>query len=264
MPICSFRSPPITSSPARLRTTSPRPWFSRQGTAIGAAIDLASQSFSSGSDGSRVIVIISDGENHEDDAIAAAKAAAEKGIKIYTIGIGSPEGAPIPIDGNFIKDEKRKHGRIETSTKRRSNRSPCRPEALTSAPRTAASDSTKSSRRSTKSRKTTIVQRFRRFQRTIPIPDRNRTAAATDRIRHARTEKPYPEPLEYFPKTIKPSGKHYFSWTVDPSVKPAKFERIFAGFSVSPVFQNPLPGHCIRFRISTYQTTRTKMYKITF
>ena len=84
------------------------------------------------------------------------------------------------------------------------------------------------------------------------------------RIRHARTEKPYPEPLEYFPKTIKPSGKHYFSWTVDPSVKPAKFERIFAGFSVSPVFQNPLPGHCIRFRISTYQTTRTKMYKITF
>ena len=79
---------------------------SRQGTAIGAAIDLASQSFSSGSDGSRVIVIISDGENHEDDAIAAAKAAAEKGIKIYTIGIGSPEGAPIPIDGNFIKDEK--------------------------------------------------------------------------------------------------------------------------------------------------------------
>ena len=67
-----------------------------------------------------------------------------------------------------------------------------------------------------------------------------------------------------FPKTIKPAGKHYFSWTVDPSVKPAKFERIFAGFSVSPVFQNPLPGHCIRFRISTYQTTRTKMYKITF
>ena len=100
---------PITSDYVIARTfannISPT-MVSRQGTAIGAAIDLASQSFSSGSDGSRVIVIISDGENHEDDAIAAAKAAAEKGIKIYTIGIGSPEGAPIPIDGNFIKDEK--------------------------------------------------------------------------------------------------------------------------------------------------------------
>ena len=75
------------------------------GTAIGAAIDLAANSFSSGSEGSRVIVVISDGENHEDDALAAAKAAAEKGIRIYTIGIGTPEGAPISIDGEFIKDE---------------------------------------------------------------------------------------------------------------------------------------------------------------
>ena len=52
-----------------------------------------------------MIVVISDGENHEDDALAAAKAAAEKGIRIYTIGIGTPEGAPISIDGEFIKDE---------------------------------------------------------------------------------------------------------------------------------------------------------------
>ena len=72
---------------------------------VGAAIDLAASSFSSGSEGSRVIVVISDGENHEDDALAAAKAAAEKGIRIYTIGIGTPEGAPISIDGEFIKDE---------------------------------------------------------------------------------------------------------------------------------------------------------------
>ncbi len=78
---------------------------SRQGTAIGAAIDLAANSFSSGSEGSRVLIIISDGENHEDDAIAAAEAAAAKGIKIYTIGIGTPEGAPISIGGEFIKDE---------------------------------------------------------------------------------------------------------------------------------------------------------------
>ncbi len=78
---------------------------SRQGTAIGAAIDLATRSFSSDSEGSRVMIIISDGENHEDDAVAAAQAAAEQGIKIYTIGIGTPEGAPIAIGNDFIKDE---------------------------------------------------------------------------------------------------------------------------------------------------------------
>ena len=79
-----------------------------QGTAVGKALSQALMSFSSETEQnhSRVIVLITDGENHEDDAIAPAKAAAEKGIKIYTIGIGSPEGAPIPIDGNFIKDEK--------------------------------------------------------------------------------------------------------------------------------------------------------------
>ena len=78
---------------------------SRQGTAIGAAIDLAASSFSSGSEGSRVLIVISDGENHEDDALAAAKRAAEQGIKIYTIGIGTPEGAPIQIGGEFLKDD---------------------------------------------------------------------------------------------------------------------------------------------------------------
>lgn len=99
---------PITSDYVIARTfannISPN-MISKQGTAIGAAIHLASQSFSSQSEGSRVIIVISDGENHEDDALAAAKAAAEKGIKIYTIGIGTPEGAPISIDGEFIKDE---------------------------------------------------------------------------------------------------------------------------------------------------------------
>ncbi len=146
---------PITSDYVIARTfannISPT-MVSRQGTAIGAAIDLASQSFSSGSDGSRVIVIISDGENHEDDAIAAAKAAAEKGIKIYTIGIGSRK-APRSRSTGISSRTKKETWSYRNSTKRRSNRSPCRPEALTSAPRTAASDSTKSSRRSTKSRK---------------------------------------------------------------------------------------------------------------
>ena len=55
---------------------------------------------------SRVVILITDGENHEDDALAAARRAAEMGIRIYTIGIGTPEGAPIQIGGEFIKDEK--------------------------------------------------------------------------------------------------------------------------------------------------------------
>ncbi|MBQ6199237.1 MAG: VWA domain-containing protein [Bacteroidales bacterium] len=75
-----------------------------QGTAIGDAIRLSIKSFSAQSEKSRVIIVISDGENHEDDAVAAAKDAAEMGIKVYTIGVGSPEGQPIHIDGELMKD----------------------------------------------------------------------------------------------------------------------------------------------------------------
>jgi len=76
---------------------------SKQGTAIASAIELASRSFSPESANenqvgkSRAIIIITDGENHEGDAIAAAKEAAEKGIVIHSIGLGSPEGVPIPV-----------------------------------------------------------------------------------------------------------------------------------------------------------------------
>jgi len=70
-----------------------------QGTAIGDAIDIASRSFDNNKR-SRAIIIISDGENHEDDAVAAAKAAEKKGIYTYTIGMGLAEGAPIPIRNN--------------------------------------------------------------------------------------------------------------------------------------------------------------------
>ena len=75
-----------------------------QGTAIGDAIRLSIKSFSAQSEKSRVIIVISDGENHEDDAVAAAKQAAELGIKVYTIGVGSAEGQPIPMDGELMKD----------------------------------------------------------------------------------------------------------------------------------------------------------------
>lgn len=78
-----------------------------QGTAIGKALEQALLSFSGETDEkrSRVIILITDGENHDDDAVAVAKRAAEQGIRIYTIGIGTPEGAPIEIDGEFIRDE---------------------------------------------------------------------------------------------------------------------------------------------------------------
>ena len=68
-----------------------------QGTAIGAAIDLAIESFDYESGGSKALIIVTDGENHEDDAIKSAENAREKGIQVYTVGMGSPNGAPIPL-----------------------------------------------------------------------------------------------------------------------------------------------------------------------
>ena len=76
-----------------------------QGTAIGDAINTAIRGFSAQSEHSRAIIVITDGENHEDDAVAAAKQAAEAGIKVYTIGVGSTDGQPIPMDGGLLKDK---------------------------------------------------------------------------------------------------------------------------------------------------------------
>ena len=76
-----------------------------QGTAIGEAINTAIRSFSAQSEKSRAIIIITDGENHEDDPVAAAKQAAELGIRVFAIGVGSPEGKPIPMDGELLKDK---------------------------------------------------------------------------------------------------------------------------------------------------------------
>ncbi len=81
-----------------------------QGTAIGAAINLATRSFGDDKH-NKAIIVISDGENHTDDPIAAAKEAAAKGIRVFTIGMGLPDGAPIPISDNngsvtYLKDNK--------------------------------------------------------------------------------------------------------------------------------------------------------------
>ncbi|MCW5897955.1 MAG: VWA domain-containing protein [Flavobacteriales bacterium] len=71
-----------------------------QGTAIGAAIDLAQRSFDPESAAARSIIVVSDGEDHEDDALGAARRAAAEGIVIHTVGMGTPQGGPIPIRRN--------------------------------------------------------------------------------------------------------------------------------------------------------------------
>jgi Ca-activated chloride channel family protein len=92
-----------------LSTISPE-MVAKQGTAIGSAIRLGMKSFSPGEGKSKAIIIISDGENHEDDPVAAAEEASKAGIVIHTIGIGSTEGVPIPINSSikrdYLKDEK--------------------------------------------------------------------------------------------------------------------------------------------------------------
>ena len=77
-----------------------------QGTAIGRALDLASTSFTQDVNTEKAIILITDAENHEDDAIAAAKKAQELGIRVFVIGIGKPEGSPIPKPGtnDYFKD----------------------------------------------------------------------------------------------------------------------------------------------------------------
>jgi len=78
-----------------------------QGTDIRAAINMATRSFTPRQDVGRAIIIITDGENHEGGAEEAAKAAAEKGMMVYVLGVGSPEGAPIPGDraNEYRKDK---------------------------------------------------------------------------------------------------------------------------------------------------------------
>ncbi|MGM9735496.1 MAG: VWA domain-containing protein [Candidatus Cryptobacteroides sp.] len=75
-----------------------------QGTAIGEAISTAMRSFSVQSEKSRAIIVITDGENHEDDPVEAARLAADAGARVFAIGVGSPEGKPIPMNGELLKD----------------------------------------------------------------------------------------------------------------------------------------------------------------
>jgi len=77
-----------------------------QGTSIGEAVDLALKSFDQESDGYKTLIVISDGEEHDGNAEKMIDVAKKQGVKVFTVGVGSPEGGPIPIDnkGNFKKD----------------------------------------------------------------------------------------------------------------------------------------------------------------
>jgi Ca-activated chloride channel family protein len=93
-----------------------------QGTAIGQALNTSIRCFGSLNpedektiaNANRAIILITDGENHEDDAVAVAQRASELGIKIIVVGIGKPEGSPIPMPGtnDFRKD---REGRVVVS-----------------------------------------------------------------------------------------------------------------------------------------------------
>ena len=106
----AFTQLPITcdyvSAKMFLNTISPN-LIPTQGTAIGAALQTAITSFGvQDSEVGRAIILITDGENHEDDAVAAAKKAQELGIQVFVVGIGKPEGSPIPKHGtnDYFKD----------------------------------------------------------------------------------------------------------------------------------------------------------------
>lgn len=105
----AFTQLPITSDyiSAKMFLESINPsLISKQGTAIGAAINLATRSFTPQEGVGRAVIVITDGENHEGGAVEAVKAAAEKGIQVSVLGVGMPDGAPIPVEGtnDFRRD----------------------------------------------------------------------------------------------------------------------------------------------------------------
>ena len=106
----AFTQLPITSdyisAKMFLETISPS-LITTQGTDIRGAIDLAMKSFTPNEGVGRAIVLITDGENHEGGAVEAAKAAAEKGVRVFVLGVGSPDGSPIPVEGtnDFRRDK---------------------------------------------------------------------------------------------------------------------------------------------------------------
>ncbi len=78
-----------------------------KGTAIADALRASTSAFESGKGDSRAVILITDGEDHSGQAMTAAEEAQKMGIRVFTIGIGKPQGAPIPNpDGGFRKDNR--------------------------------------------------------------------------------------------------------------------------------------------------------------
>ena len=106
----AFTQLPITSdyisAKMFLETISPS-LITTQGTDIRGAIGLAMKSFTPNEGVGRAIVLITDGENHEGGAVEAAQQAAEKGVRVFVLGVGSPDGYPIPVEGtnDFRRDK---------------------------------------------------------------------------------------------------------------------------------------------------------------
>ena len=88
--------------------------LSSQGTAINEAIQLSRNYFDDEEQTNRVLIIISDGEDHNDLSVEVAEAASEEGIKIYTIGVGSEKGGPIPLKRNGVVMSYKKDQNNET------------------------------------------------------------------------------------------------------------------------------------------------------
>jgi Ca-activated chloride channel family protein len=112
---------PLTSDFATARTfldAAEPGLISRPGTAIAEAIDIAVTGFDEERATQKVIILLTDGESHEGDALASAEQAAEQGIIIYSLGFGSPDGEPIPdydLDGNLLDYKRDSSGEVVLS-----------------------------------------------------------------------------------------------------------------------------------------------------
>lgn len=105
-----------TTSAATLLNAASTGAISRQGTVIEAALRLAIESFDDESPAARIVVLVTDGENHEGDTLLAAHEAADAGITVHVIGFGDPvEGAPVPVRdevGNVVSYKADRGGNI--------------------------------------------------------------------------------------------------------------------------------------------------------
>jgi Ca-activated chloride channel family protein len=105
----AFVQLPITSDyvSAKMFLSSINPsMMATQGTDIARAIEMATHSFTQEEGIGKAIIVITDGEDHEGGALQAAEAAKDAGMRVYVLGVGSANGAPIPISGtgDYMKD----------------------------------------------------------------------------------------------------------------------------------------------------------------